>query len=565
MFVHNHRLCADESEENSIEICEEIFVQEQYEDLFSGEITLKMGLWHRGVLKTFTIDRGELCDGIPAEFFKQGLTLLPCRENVEEVLDYVLDTDKVAQLLYRHRQLGFRTLDNKHIFLADKPIGDISPAKSDSRYYLPDVTAPKGTLKTWLNCVERDIIGHVNLELLLAISLSAPIAYLLREKKVLAEIPIWALIGESSSGKTTGLRVMASVFGSPEEGTGLIKDLNSTENAFFRSLSDSMGLLLIIDEATCKANWDFSKIVYNLSKGLDKNRCKSNGELRERLSFSGAIVISGENSLFGQSQANLGMYARMVELTLPWTEDAEHARQISQDFRRNYGTAVYPFLETLLTLESEYPDVLEKLFYNELQNLKSSAKTVSGVDERIFNMYAIVTVAAIIARQVLKIPLHIKKIRQLLLKQHGEVPITQSVAENFYNALMDYIARNGTHFLNKSNSNQNLSFPSNQWGEYSTRNMKSVIWITAETFREFAKSDMKLDNYKQHLSELHRMGLIEKFGCNHYTQNHNIGKVKMPCYCVINTTILKTKSKKSRNKSNRKIEHRHNLLMDDDD
>ena len=563
MSDSKHMLLFEESDSGGLqELCEEIFVKEQREDLLSEDITLIIGLWKHGRLKIFDLDRGELNQKIPTKFLKQGLTILPTPDNIEELYDQLLESDKVAPTYYQHRQLGFRQLEDKLVFLADRPIGDISPPKDESRYYLPAVTEPKGTLESWLTVVQQDVIGHINLELALAIGLSAPIAYLLREQKVIAEIPIWALIGQSSTGKTTALRLMASIYGSPEESTGLINDLNATENAFYRSLSDSTGLPLIVDEATCKSNWDFSTTIYNLSKGQDKKRCKTSGELRERFSFSGAIVISGENSLFEQSSANLGIYARMVELTLPWTDDAMHARRISKGFRRNYGTAVYPFMETLLVLGTNRSDVLERLFDDELKMLKDMEKTVTGVDERVMNMYATVTVAAIIAKQVFHLPLHVKKIRELLIKQHGEVSREQTVAETFYYKLLDYVTRNRQYFSQTSGSGKSPLLPINQWGEFATRNMSPVIWITAETFRGFADK-VNFSNYKQHLAQLEQQGLIVGFGDNHYTQKHRIGNTKLPCYCIKQSAP--PKAKKPKKTSSRKLSPHSDLLKDDAD
>lgn len=161
--------------------------------------------------------------------------------------------------------------------------------------------------------VEKDVLGHPNMELALAIGVSAPTASLLQEVGLFTEVPLWGIIGESSTGKTTALRLMASVFGSPKEGTGLIKDFHATDTAIFAMLQDC-GMIHLFDEATLRERDNFSSMLYSLSKGVDKLRCNSDGTLKERQSFSGSVVITGEQSLLEQSSVNLGLYARMVEV-----------------------------------------------------------------------------------------------------------------------------------------------------------------------------------------------------------------------------------------------------------
>ena len=532
MFADNHHLYyEDEETGEAVEICEEISVEQRNIDLLSGDITLTVALWIRGRKVTFEIERGELSRTIPRKFYDQGLTLTTNRDTAEMVLDYILDTDKDAYEQYVHKQLGFREVDGLTVFLADKPIGQLAPPKNESRSLFPEVTEPRGNLSRWLSFVRTEVVGHVNLELALAIGFSAPVAYLLRKLGAYDEVPIISLVGQSSTGKTTALRLMASIFGSPEESTGLVKDLNATENAFFRSLSDSTGFPLIIDEATCQPTWDFSTVVYNLSKGAEKARCKANGELRERLNFSGAIIISGENSLFDQSMRTPGMSARLVELTLPWTDDAAHARRVSKLTRQIYGTAVYPFMSSLLELYQKHPRILAGLFERELALLQSMVSEVSNVDERNLNIYATITLAAILAKQSLRIPIHIKKLRELLVACHRQKLKNHDPAEQLYDAIKDAVLRNRRYFPITSGSGKSPLLPSDLWGEFATRNGQRVLWITQETFAELAEK-AKFGNFKQLLSAMYEKDLLVSFGDRHYTTAHLLGNMSVRCYCL---------------------------------
>lgn len=543
--TNNHQLIYDDPLTGiAAPLCEEVSVVERRVDLLTGDITLVISLWVRGEEKRFEVERGELNSTIPAKFFQQGLTILPLKENLEVLMEHLFETDERAPTTYFHEQLGFHEVGNRPCFLADRLVGDVPAAMRESRYRFPEVTKSKGTLESWLQVIEQEVLGNPCLELGLAIGASAPIAFLLRESKVFAEVPIWSLIGLSSTGKTTVLRLMASIYGSPEEGSGLIKDFNATENAFFTMLGNNTGMPHLIDEATCKPNWDFSSIVYRLSKGQDKARCMSTGDLRQRIKFSGAVVVSGENSLLDQSRDTLGMHARLVELTLPWTYDAGNASRLSTGVRRNYGTAVYPFVEVLLILCDKHPEVLERLFYNELDLLKQESGEISGVDERPYHMFATVMVAIIILQNVFNIRLQKRNIRRLLLNHYKSKAPERTVEERLYDHIIDAAVTHGKFFPKRSGKGKNQLLPDTLWGEYATRNMQEVLWITAETFRQFAE-EAQCPNYRQFLSKMRDKGLLVDFGDGHYRQKHELGHGKPLCYCLkLNETHLTTKQKK---------------------
>ena len=187
--------------------------------------------------------------------------------------------------------------------------------------------------------VQNLVCGHTYLELALALSVTALVACTLKAKNLLSDLPIWALIGKSSTGKTTALRLMASIWGSPEDFSGMIYDLHATQNAIYALMEQNQGLPILIDETSGVPEWDFSKFLYHLPKGHDKVRCQTNGMLQQTKLFSGAVIFTGEKSLFDQSNKNDGLYARLIEFELPWTDSARHAEELEYACRCYNGTA----------------------------------------------------------------------------------------------------------------------------------------------------------------------------------------------------------------------------------
>lgn len=521
----NHMLCVvdDKTGELGDELCEEVFVEAEHIDLSTNSWMAHIAMWKNGEKITFQLNRKHLDNQVLPDLLDKGFTLLDDPENIAATLGYILDSDKSAPIIYKHRKLGFCEVNEKMVFLADEVIGECS---KQSHYFKPQITAPRGTLDTWKAIVEQEVIGHPNMELALAIGASAPVAHLLQEAKLMAEVPIWGLIGPSSTGKTSCARVMASIYGAPEEGSGLIKNFNASDNAIFAMLQDS-GIVHLIDESTIAGKKNFSSMIYKLSTGIDRLRCNTDGTLKEQQTFTGSVVITGEQSLLEQSSANLGLYARVVELTLPWTDDADHARRISQGVRKNYGTAIVPYAECLLKLQKR-PDILEKAFNQELQRFRDKLGNISGVEERLLNSYVTVTLAARLFNKALEPKLDVPAIRKLLVEVHPKAPRVGELARELYDTVMDKAGLHGAYFPKTGGKHKNLVIPANMWGEYTKRGKRDALWISGIKFREFTEE--KFINPKPYLHELHNQGLVERFS-DGFTCKHTLGHSEVRCYC----------------------------------
>lgn len=526
-----HKLCAmdDETDESLGVLCEEVSVTEERVDLLTNDFVPQIIIWQDGEEVELSMSMDELYSNPFPILHKKGLHMLDTPENRDALKAYLTRTDEEARKVYEHRKLGFHTLKNgKTVFLANEVIGD---CKKVSHYFKPEVTARKGTLETWLAIVNKEVIGHPNLELALAIGASAPVAHMLQKAKIIAAVPIWSLMGESSTGKTTSVRAMASIYGAPEEGSGLIQDFHTTDTAIFAMLQDC-GIIHIIDESTIAGKKDRSDMVYGLSTGLDKLRCNPDGSLKERQEFTGTVVITGEQSFLGQSAANLGLYARVVELTLRWTDDPDHAMRISQGVRANYGTAIVPYAKYLLRFQQR-PNVLEKGFNQELEKFRAKIGNVSGVEERLLNMYATVTLSARIFNKALGVKLNVAGMRDLLVEVHRKSVKKESLARELYDTIMDEVAMHGQYFPTTSGKRKGQINPFSMWGEQTTLQGKDVLWIAGSKCQEFARSH-GFEDLAPYLRELQKQGLVKQYS-DGFTTKHKLGENQVRCYCFYKT------------------------------
>lgn len=520
----------DESCESLGALCEEVYVKEEHIDLLTGNRKVILSLWVNGkVLELEAMDRGALNRGVCRQLSTKGFTMLETAENIEALLGYLLDSCKAAPKLYVHNQLGFCNVDDETVFLTNEVIGiSETDKKAKSIYVGKEKVAPCGTLESWKAVIKSEVLGHTNAELALSIGALAPVAYILREAKLFAEIPILGIIGQSSTGKTTALRLMASIYGSPEEGSGLIKDFNATDNAISASLQDS-GMIHILDESTICGQRDFSSTLYSWSKGVGKLRCDSSGNVKERREFSGSIIYSGENSPLNMSCLNLGLYARVVEFNLHWTDDDAHARRLASGVRQNYGCAIIPYANRLLKLR-RHPDIVRRIFTEELEKFKTSINNVSPVQERILNIFASLILSAKLFQKAIGLKLNIKAIRDLLISTYNSSPSREDLAMELYHAVIDEIALHGQHFPNADGKNRNYPVLSDMWGECVTNNSSKIIWIAGVKFKEFAEKS-GFENYRQYLEALSNKRLLKKFS-DGYTVKHRLGSQSPRCYCL---------------------------------
>lgn len=559
--VRNHRIeMKDPNDELFHDFCEEFRITKVIIDLFSQKKNVEIVIYDTPNPIPFVLPRRALNRTILPELLDRGLTVVDTTFQVELIIEILLDSELTADRVYQHRCLGFRYLHGQQIFLAHHPIGISDPITAASEYIESAQTKPSGTLDSWRGLKQREVIGRVNMELALCLSVTAPVAHLLRESKIIPLIPLWALIGQSSTGKTTALKLMASIWGSPEESAGLVTDLNATLNGFFAQLGQAYGMPSLIDETSCVPEWDFTKVVYNLPKGRDKTRCNTDGTVRDHVHYSGAIVLTGETSLFNQTSGTQGLLARLVEFSLCWTDDEAHAQRLEYGCRRNYGTAVYPLITWLLNNQS----VLSKVFTWHYDSIKDELGIVSGVEDRLIKMYAIICTAGTVIRSALKLTINTVNLKRLLIQLHRDNERLNSTPDLIFERLKLLILKHNDRFPTDIASPKAHQL----WGEHDIINGQGFVWIIEDIFDDFLKQ-AGARNPEKVKSELAENGWLIKTADRHYRTPHNVGGVRTKCYrLVVDTSnpLPALTSKPTKRPKKAPSKNWHSLLdMNDDD
>lgn len=525
----------DEEGEYKGDLCDKIEIPEKKINLLTGDTVSTIVLWNGESSRRYEIKREEIIPSKIMHFLlKKNVNITTGKDVNEALCNYLIRSDYNAKEEYLHDNIGFEEIDGKLVFLADKVIGTLGDEREQSSYSNPEETACNGNLQSWLDVVNEEIIGKTELELALAIGASAPLAYLLRKEGAFSEVPVVALVGTSSTGKTSTLRLIASMFGSPHEGVGLVKDMNATKVAFFKDLGRRPGLPLIIDEAMIKRDWNLSDAIYEVSKGIEKATCTSNRNLNVRSTFSGTVVFTSEKSILEDGKITGGKVARLVELTLDWFRDADHARRVTQKINANHGSAVYPLLGHILTKYEEDNRFFNEMFNEELTVLRDGNIITNSIEERLLNTYATILVAAKVANEALGLALDVEAIKELLVKNHQKNAPVDSQADAFYYYLVEKVVLNANSFPAKDNKlgKKNPHPLYKMMGERVIDGDKQIIYISQETFKEFAEE--KFTNYATLVPILAEKGLMRKDTKHrHYKFKRTLNIGKVPCYGLI--------------------------------
>lgn len=244
--------------------------------------------------------------------------------------------------------------------LRDRVIGggEFDMSRLMDNPYLNGLTS-QGTLDEWIESVATPAGDHPVVAFSILVGLASPLIKLLD-----AESFGFLLRGGSSTGKTSALMCMASVFGRPVMGSdSLILNFNATGNAVEGAFIQRNDVGVPIDELGMFQGQDFKSVIYRMFGGVSKARMNRDGSLRESFTFRSIMLASGEkqvDELLAEDRNGGGIRAgQLVRLMNIETagkiivaHTVEEAKAEVQALReavsRNFGTAGPAFVTSLI-------------------------------------------------------------------------------------------------------------------------------------------------------------------------------------------------------------------------
>ena len=300
-----------------------------------------------------------------AEFFRE------CEKTIEKVTNV-------------HSKIGFSKNNDQVCYKLYRCIG------IDSQYIGNYEIEPKGTKEAYEKMLVEEVYGKCELEFIIIVALSAIILGYIGEDLGFDSIIIH-LAGNSSTGKSTCLKLAISLFAKPDaKKQSLYNTYNATNNALLNKLGGIKGVPFALDELSMSSSNNFTKFIYAMANGADKDRLNKFSELKEKETWLTTILSNGEKSLVDNSNKNAGIHVRVIEATnFSWTKDAENSEKINQTILKNYGHIGFEFAEYIMQIDkNDIGERVEKVKDEIYQKIEEKI-LVDSMTKRRCNNYAI--------------------------------------------------------------------------------------------------------------------------------------------------------------------------------
>lgn len=366
-------------------------------DLFAGE---------GGELRNLLARRGLYVNPSPAQGIRGMLA------------DYLsrVGTDRRARIVSR---TGWHRIDGAPVFVLPGRVFGRSPVEVIYQPAMRDIALFNqcGTLTEWRSLAAAPCSGNSRLVLAVSAAFAGPLLDILGEEGGGLHFR-----GASRTGKTTALRVAASVWGG-EAGSGAagyIRQWRATGNAVEGIAAAQSDTLLPLDELGQADPREVGDTCYLLASGLGKARSDRAGGLRAAARFRVLFLSTGELSLADKiaeagRHVKAGQEVRLVDIPadagagLGMFEDLHGAAEpepfiqaLRSGTGRAYGTAAPAFLDYLVCLVAAEPDLGERLrdwVRSLVAEWMEAAPNASGQVRSVARRFALVAVAGEMATE----------------------------------------------------------------------------------------------------------------------------------------------------------------------
>lgn len=344
-----------------------------------------------------------------------------------------------SKYTYYHTSLGYTHMkDGTKMFL----LGKSKYQNSVSHYIDDNFDFIKGTLTNQMDFIKTTVISNIEMKLALVLSLSSIVMSDLKDYADLGTTVI-NLNGKSSTGKTTAVQFMASIWGNPKiSNRGIVRTFNATKNSLVETFTGINGVPIIIDDATSLIGQDLSDLVYSIAAGEDKLRLNSDIEIREsKGNWSGIALITAETSIKETSTLTSGLIPRLIELEQTvWTESAKHSTEIKKGIYENYGCLGKDFSEKYLELsDKEKRNEYEKSL-NEIDALIINRNTYT--DRIAAKLASIYLTAKLIDYYYPELQLNLEEIRKYIVSLENDKDVESSMEERAFSIIKELIIKN---------------------------------------------------------------------------------------------------------------------------
>lgn len=340
---------------------------------------------------------------------RHGFQINKTNNSNAKLIEYLQNT-KVSKKILSTSKVGWH--GNKYFIFPDTIIPHTEEIHFDADLDNAQGFAVSGELIEWQEEIAKYCRGNNMLIFSLSCAFAAPMLQLIDRDSFGFNI-----VGASSTGKTTGLKVAASIYGSPK----YTLTWRATGNALEGVAESRNNCLLCLDELGQVDARELGEIIYMLSHGSGKSRLKATGGLRKKFEWRSLFLSTGEVSISSAiksvgGKVKGGMTMRLIDIhisrdskyglfdTIHNFKDANNlATHLNEKTGKIYGTPIREFISQLAKADKKY--ILQ--IFEELEKdflAKYVPPNSNGQIQRIAKSFAIVAAGGELAIKLGIIP-----------------------------------------------------------------------------------------------------------------------------------------------------------------
>ncbi|CAM4214652.1 hypothetical protein BAMA_02055 [Bacillus manliponensis] len=459
----------DEIEEQNISVARHVpYLKRELCNIEKPQVYYELTWNNRGKNVTELVTAGSLAT--KREMMPLAEKSFPVNDNnVKQLIDYfdkVLASNEI-ETGWMVERLGHIKNDCIHP-LIEKGY-DILPADLGDRQLL-EAFQSKGTVQGWIDGVFNRIKSHPRA---LFFVLSSFASIFLHDLKI--DPFIVELAGSTSTGKTTAMKVAASVWGTNQ----LINEFNSTKTSVERKSAFLNSFPLYLDDSRKADERLLQSFVYHFSGGRSKGRGTLNGSQLE-YTWKNICLATGEISLNDYSAKAGGVAARIISLTDSPFIEVGHSffEDLYKSMENNYGLVGVEFFKQYQENKERWLPQFYK--FKDLYMKKSQGNEVLT---RLALYYSVVHFTGSIVKEIFNLDLDLNKIYSLF----------DEMADN--NKAIDKPKQFLEEILNDLDSNRQTIFYDNHFTPNSIhavyKNKANCLYLTPSYLSKFLGSEEK--------------------------------------------------------------------------
>lgn len=378
--------------------------------------------YRKNKLVATTISRSEINAKSISSMLIKNMSHSLCNEeadaeakNVLNTINSILEKVSYEEWYYSHDSVGFKVIDGLLVFKCDKLIyRDETKSSIYSGNY--DIM-PSGSVDVVIRLFNELLDADSPACNFLPIGAAATVKAFsnLQYKTNIYNFWIHAASANSSRGKSTIGSLLASFGARPFTDSllqGMFLTLSDSQNSIITQMAGVSGYPFVLDESSTKDDAEnLSSLIYTISDGRNKTRCKPDGSgITERKYFDTVVLSTGEAGILKGCDNFEGLKARCIEVSLDnYTSSGEESEHIIEVISENYGL-ITPMLATQLMQNSEHYNLIRKEWLARIRSRMKEEKIVLGIGNRLSGYLSIIMTATILLNETLNIDLNINSI-----------------------------------------------------------------------------------------------------------------------------------------------------------